>query len=130
VIAADETGRPQFYDMLRGTRSPCYVTFDLVWLNGVDLRSLPLSERRQALQAIMPKGSAIVSEVLSAEGRGCELFELMCTNDLEGIVAKRLADAYDRRVRWLKIKNRNHTQKEGRGDLFERSNRVPWWRER
>src|SRR5215471_18523631 len=87
--------------------------------NGVDLRSLPLSERRQALQAILPKGSAIVSEALSAEGRGCELFELMCTNDLEGIVAKRLADAYDPRARWLKIKNRDYTQKEGRGDLFD-----------
>ena len=33
VIAADETGRPQFYDLLRGTSSPCYIAFDLVWLN-------------------------------------------------------------------------------------------------
>ena len=123
VIAVDETGRPQFYDLLRGTRSPCYVAFDIVWLNAADLRPLPLSERRQALQAVLPKGSAIVSEVLSVEGRGRELFELMCANDLEGIVAKRLADAYDPRVRWLKIKNRAYTQKEGRGDLFERSNK-------
>jgi ATP-dependent DNA ligase len=29
----------------------------------------------------------------------------MCAHDLEGIVAKRLADPYDPRVRWLKIKN-------------------------
>jgi len=29
----------------------------------------------------------------------------MRTNDLEGIVAKRLADPYDTHVRWLKIKN-------------------------
>ena len=91
---------------------------------------MPLSERREALQTVLPKGSAIVSEALSVEGRGCELFELMCTNDLEGIVAKRLSDAYDPRVKWLKIKNRDYTQKEGRGDLFERSNKGPWWRER
>jgi hypothetical protein len=39
----------------------------------------------------------------------------MCVNDLEGIVAKRLADPYDTRVRWLKI---SYSQKEGRGDLF------------
>jgi len=32
VIAADETGRPQFYDLLRGTRTPAYVAFDLLWL--------------------------------------------------------------------------------------------------
>src|SRR5215831_5325355 len=86
------------------------------------------SARRQALQAVLPKGSVIVSEALSVEGRGCELFELMCTNDLEGIVAKHFVDAYDPRVRWLKIKNRDYTQKEGRGDLFERSNRQRLWR--
>jgi hypothetical protein len=36
----------------------------------------------------------------------------------EGIVAKRLADPYDTRARWLKIKNPDYSQKEGRGDLF------------
>jgi ATP-dependent DNA ligase len=96
----------------------CYIAFDLLWLNGIDLQSLPLSERRRALQAILPKGSAIVSEALSVEGRGRELFELMCTNELEGIVAKRLVDPYDPRVKWHKIKNRDYSQKEGRGDLF------------
>src|SRR5215472_10830145 len=43
VIAADETGRPQFYDLLRDTRAPTYVAFDLLWLNDVDLRPLPLT---------------------------------------------------------------------------------------
>jgi hypothetical protein len=42
----------------------------------------------------------------------------MCTNDLEGIVAKRLTDRYDTRARWLKIKNPDYSQKEGREDLF------------
>ena len=50
--------------------------------------------------------------------RGSELFELMCANDLEGIVAKRLADPYDTRVKWHKIKNRAYTQNEGRSELF------------
>jgi ATP-dependent DNA ligase len=118
VIVTDETGRPQFYDLLRGTRSPCYVAFDLLWLNRVDLRWFPLSERRNALQAILPRQSTVISETLSVQGRGRELFELMCANDLEGIVAKRLTDPYAPRVRWLKIKNRDYLQKEGRGDLF------------
>src|SRR5215831_19464521 len=114
IIAADENGRPQFYDLLRRTRAGAYVAFDIVWLNGADLRSLPLHERRRALQGILPKASAIVSGALSVEGRGRQLFDLMCTNDLEGIVAKRLADPYDARVKWHKIKNRDYTQKEGR----------------
>jgi hypothetical protein len=62
MIDGDETGRPQFYDLLRSTRAPAYVAFDIVWLNGADLRSRPLDERRRALQMILPKGSPIVSE--------------------------------------------------------------------
>jgi bifunctional non-homologous end joining protein LigD len=120
VIAADDTGRPQFYDLLRSVRAPAYVAFDLLWLNGGDLRALPLSERRRRLQAVLPQGSPIIIEVLSVENSGRKLFDLMCAHDLEGIVAKRLADPYDPRVRWVKIKNPDYSQKEGRGDLFER----------
>jgi ATP-dependent DNA ligase len=36
VIAADDIGRPQFYDLLRSVRAPAYVAFDLLWLNGAD----------------------------------------------------------------------------------------------
>src|SRR5215831_13346198 len=53
VIVADVTGRPQFYDLLRGTQAPAYVAFDIVWLNGADLRSLPLHERRRVLRGIL-----------------------------------------------------------------------------
>jgi bifunctional non-homologous end joining protein LigD len=95
VIAADETDRPLFYDLVRGSREPAYVAFDLLWLNGADLRSLPLRERRQRLQGILPAGSSVISEALSAQGRGRELFELMRSQDLEGIVAKRLAFIYE-----------------------------------
>ena len=94
------------------------MAFDILWLDGADLRSLPLGERRRRLQDILPKGLPIVSEALSVAGRGRELFELMREHDLEGIVAKRLDDPYDPRVRWLKIKNPDYSQKEGRGDLF------------
>jgi ATP-dependent DNA ligase len=92
----------------------------LLWLNGTDLRSLPLSERRQRLQAVLPQGSRALPEVLSVEGRGRQLFELICAHDLEGIVAKRLGDPYGSRTRWLKIKNRDYSQAEGRADLLNR----------
>ena len=35
---------------------------------------------------------------------------MMCAHDLEGIVAKRLADPYEPRVRWLKIKNSDYSR--------------------
>jgi ATP-dependent DNA ligase len=34
----------------------------------------------------------------------------MCAKDLEGVIAKRLADPYGSRVRWLKIKNPDYSQ--------------------
>jgi len=120
VIAADETGRPQFYELLRRARTASYVAFDLPWLNGSDLRALPLSERRRRLQDILPKESPVIAMALSVEGRGQELFELMRLHDLEGIVSKRLADPYEPRTKWLKIKNPDYSQKEGRGDLLNR----------
>jgi len=129
VIAADETGRPQFYDLLRDMRAPAYVVFDLIWLDGVDLRALPLTERRRHLHNILPKGPAIISEALSVTGTGHKLFDLMCANDLEGVVAKRLKDGYGSRVRWLKIKNPSYSQNEGRRELFDRSpRRLAAWR--
>jgi bifunctional non-homologous end joining protein LigD len=95
------------------------VAFDVLWLNGADLRALPLSERRRHLKSILPKGSAVIGEALSVTGRGRELFELMCAHDLEGIVAKRLRDPYGPRVRWLKVKNLSYSQNAGRRDLFD-----------
>ena len=115
VIAVNESGRPQFYELLRVPRSASYVAFDILWADGTDLRSSPLSDRRKRLQAILPEGSPIVSEALSVAGRGRELFELMREHDLEGIVAKRLDDPYDPRFRWLKIKNPDYSQKGGKG---------------
>jgi len=86
---------------------------------------LPLSERQKRLHEILPAKSPIISEALSVAGRGRELFELMCSNDLEGIVAKRLDDPYEPRVRWLKIRNGDYSQKEGRGDLFNGPRQGP-----
>ena len=73
MIAVDENGRPQFYELLRVPQSASYVAFDILWADGTDLRALPLDERRRRLQGILPKGSPIVSEALSVAGRGREI---------------------------------------------------------
>jgi len=61
VIASDDTGRPQFYELLWRSRRPTCVAFDLLWLNGADLRALPLSERRRRLQTVLPQESLALS---------------------------------------------------------------------
>jgi ATP-dependent DNA ligase len=49
------------------------------------------------------------------------LFEAVCRNDLEGIVAKRADARYTpEQPTWVKIKNRNYSQIEGRRKLFEK----------
>jgi bifunctional non-homologous end joining protein LigD len=118
VIAPDECGRPVFLDLLKRARRPAYVAFDLLWLSGTDLRSWPLRHRQQALEDILQEGSRVISPVLSVHTRGRQLFELILDHDLEGIVAKRLADPYDQGTKWLKIKNKAYSQQEGRADLF------------
>ena len=58
------------------------------------------------------------SQVFSIEGRGRDLFDAAQRLDLEGIVAKRKADACAAGVTWLKIRNRAYSRMDGRGDLF------------
>ena len=50
-----------------------------------------------------------------------EAFQAVCDLDLEGIVAKRMTDAYEpEQTKWWKVLNRGYSQKEGRAELFER----------
>jgi hypothetical protein len=43
--------------------------------------------------------------------------------DLEGVVAKRKADPYGPAAPWYKVLNGGYSQREGRGELFERRRR-------
>lgn len=114
VIAMDATGRPIFNKMLRREGPFHYVVFDLLWLNGQDLRSLPLETRRRRLLKVLPKSSRFMTASLVQVGSGFPLYDLMIENDLEGIVVKRLTDKYSRSTKWYKFKNRNYSQARGR----------------
>jgi bifunctional non-homologous end joining protein LigD len=71
VIRADETGRPIFLEMLRGRHPVCFVAFDLLWLNGEDLRPLALMERKVRLKRLLRRRSNhLIAEAMSVEGRG------------------------------------------------------------
>lgn len=118
VISHDPSGRPIFKNILRQKGPYQYVAFDLLWLNGHDLRSLPLENRRELLLDVLPKGSLVITESLAVVGNGTKLFQLMVDNDLEGIVAKRLTGPYLRSTKWYKIKNKNYSQSIGRGRFF------------
>jgi ATP-dependent DNA ligase len=106
-------------DVLSRRASGCFIAFDLLWLNGEDMRSLPLIERKALLKRLLRRRSNhLIAEAMSVEGRGMALMAAVEQHDLEGIVAKRKSDPYRRGVKWWKMRNRAYSQAEGRHELF------------
>jgi bifunctional non-homologous end joining protein LigD len=123
VVCLDQQGRPVFDDLFRRRGTPCYVAFDLMWLDGEDLRELPLVERKKRLRGVIPKRSSCVLYLDHVEARGQDLFRLVCERDLEGAVAKLKRAPYRAlgvRSPWQKIKNPAYSQSQGRHEQFER----------
>jgi ATP-dependent DNA ligase len=54
IVAIDDEGRINFWDLMRGGGTLAYAAFDVLWLNGRDLQSLPLAKRKQRLQRMFP----------------------------------------------------------------------------
>jgi bifunctional non-homologous end joining protein LigD len=82
-----------------------YFAFDLLYLDGYDLRGVALDKRRELLRQVLTPGPSIrISDAFP--GAGEELLEAARENGLEGIVAKHAGSTYEsRRSReWLKIK--------------------------
>jgi bifunctional non-homologous end joining protein LigD len=82
-----------------------YFVFDLLFLDGYDLRGVDLVERRRLLEQIVtPSGVLRISEAFP--GAGEEMLEAAREHGLEGILAKHATSCYEsRRSReWLKIK--------------------------
>jgi bifunctional non-homologous end joining protein LigD len=118
VVALDQEGRQDFRGLLARRSNLHYAAFDALWVNGKDLRQLPLTRRKRHLNRIVWATSTVLSQVFSIEERGRDLFSAAERLDLEGIVAKRKSDPYAAETVWFKVKNRAYTQAEGRGDLF------------
>ena len=123
VVALDDEGRIDFRALLAGKGWLHYAAFDVLWLDGKDLRAQPLIKRRRRLEQLIPSNNPTLSRVLAVEEHGRELYDAAQRLDLEGIVAKRKADPYSPQTVWYKVKNPAYTQADGRGDLFERRHR-------
>jgi bifunctional non-homologous end joining protein LigD len=124
IVVLDGKGVSQFNALLttKGREAAVFYAFDLLWLNGVDLRGLPLLERKAQLCKLV-SGSRC-SRLMYAkhiDGAGRQFFEEICRRDLEGIVAKRKMGIYkDDGNGWIKIKNKAYSQAEGRHELLTR----------
>lgn len=112
VVVQNERGITDF-EALRGAikKEPfrlVFFAFDLLHLNGIDMRKAPLEERRAHLRWILEGGSASSAIHISDEydGDGMEFFKAADQMGLEGIVSKRKGSRYvsGPTKSWLKIK--------------------------
>jgi bifunctional non-homologous end joining protein LigD len=125
IACVDEAGRPVFRDLLFRRRQCVFIAFDLLCLNGKDLRTLPLIERKAALKKLLRRKRSRIFYLDHIENDGRLLFEEIVKMDLEGIVCKQRNSPYKVTEKpsgyWIKVKNRRYSQSEGREELFGHS---------
>jgi bifunctional non-homologous end joining protein LigD len=120
IVSLNRQGKPVFEDLRRGEGYVAFAAFDLLWLDGTDLRTRSLAERKALLADLLPEDTGRLYKILTIEEHGRALFGAIRKMDLEGIVAKRKSDPYASRTTWYRIRNPEYTQSEGRGDRFRR----------
>jgi bifunctional non-homologous end joining protein LigD len=107
ICALDAQGRSRFSLLQEGAGTPALVVFDLLELNSEPLLETPLRERRKLLEDIVrPHGQVLVSPQFDD---GDALLVAARAQELEGVVAKRLASRYQpgrRSADWHKMKLR------------------------
>ena len=111
AIACDANGLSVF-DLLRHRRPDDAVTlcaFDLLELDGVDLRREPIEVRKRTLKGLLRREHHGIAFNLqpSFDMEGTIVYQHACQLGCEGIVSKRLGSPYrpGRSDHWLKIKN-------------------------
>ncbi len=118
MVALDRKGIPSFEHMQNylqsvkaaGGGKPAtpllYYVFDILYLDGYDLRGVPLEQRRKILDSVL-KPSSNVNLVERFIGDGEAVYKAAIENGLEGVVAKRRDSRYEtgkRSTNWLKAK--------------------------
>ncbi|WP_318012496.1 DNA ligase D [Mesorhizobium sp. BR1-1-13] len=110
AVVTDAEGRSSFQALqnaLKGAPASIdFYAFDLLQLDGEDLTRLPLLERKEKLEAILPAKSPILRYSDHIQGRGEELLNRFCDAGLEGVISKLADSGYvgARDGSWLKIK--------------------------
>lgn len=113
IVAVDKQGRSSFqllqdYHMPGHEKPPIlYYVFDLLNLNGRDLKSLPLMKRKEMLKNLLAPISKTIMFSASIDADSERVFKAMKARGLEGLIAKRRDSKYEpgrRSGAWVKYK--------------------------
>ena len=110
IIALNERGMADFQLLqnYQNANVPLqYYIFDLLYLNGYDLRQVPLIERKKFLKKLLPAEDPVIKYSDHIREKGVDFFKAALDQGLEGIMAKNCQGIYRQGARtkdWLKIK--------------------------
>ena len=99
-------------DLIRRHRnhgSAILCAFDLLEIDGKDLRRVPIEQRKQRLARLLRSPHHGIALNEHFEGDGAIIFKQVCKLGCEGIASKRLGSSYrsGRSTSWIKVKNPN-----------------------
>ncbi|WP_413295002.1 DNA ligase D [Bdellovibrio sp. HCB185ZH] len=111
IVILDKNGRSDFQLLQnalksRQTQNMFLYAFDLLAIDGKDLRTRPLEQRRDELVKIFKKTATRIRYSEEYQGTGKSLLALAKKHGLEGIISKKRNSPYrsERNSNWLKIK--------------------------
>lgn len=111
MAITDESGKTDFqalqnYMKNRKTLTLTYIVFDLLALDGADLRGRRLIDRKEMLETLMENAPDNLYYSRHIKGNGKESFAAACEADMEGIIGKKANSYYSgtRNGDWIKLK--------------------------
>ena len=118
VVVVNEEGTPDFQALQNAFEAGrsgniVFYLFDVPYLNGMDLREVPLEERRAALRQVVEAGQSNLLRFSSDfTEQPDSILESACQMKLEGLIGKRAGSPYvsKRSSSWVKIKCKNRQE--------------------
>ena len=104
IVVLDEKGAPRFQLLQQASGNERMILFDILWLDGQDLRGLPFEERRKILKKLKPPAGITIAKTLDMTGE--QALAHAAEGGWEGIIAKKRGSIYEgrRSKDWLKVK--------------------------
>lgn len=121
MIVADENGRSDFsalqnFSSMPQTERLVFMVFDVLALDGQDLRGMELLERKKILKTLMKGAPSNIKQSIYRTGDALKLFDAVCSMNFEGLIGKLGNSTYmgKRNQTWIKYKCKNYRRRAGK----------------